>query len=60
MGASVPAEPAKECGEKMSTLRIRMPDQTVLQRRFLAKHTLQVYLNHVHYLKIYTYNDIVK
>lgn len=45
MGASVPAEPAKECGEKMSTLRIRMPDQTVLQRRFLAKHTLQDVLN---------------
>ena len=42
MASVLPDEPATDCAEKTSTLRIRLPDGSTAQRRFLAKDTLQV------------------
>ena len=42
MASVVPQEPAPDCTEKISTLRIRLPDGSTTQRRFLSTHTLQV------------------
>lgn len=42
MEDSVPPEPMANCGEKLSTIRIRFPDGTTMQRRFLAGHRLKV------------------
>ena len=38
----VPPEPMVDCGEKLSTFRIRFPDGTTMQRRFLANQRLKV------------------
>ena len=42
MEDSIPPEPMANCGEKLSTIRIRFPDGTTKQRRFLAGHRLKV------------------
>ena len=42
MEDSVPPEPIADCGEKLCTMRIRFPDGTTEQRRFLARHRLKV------------------
>ena len=42
MASVVPPEPAPDCPEKTSTLRIRLPDGSPAQRRFLATNTVQV------------------
>ena len=42
MASVVPLEPAPDCPEKTSTLRIRLPDGSPAQRRFLASNTVQV------------------
>lgn len=42
MEDSVPPEPIADCGEKLCTMRIRFPDGTTEQRRFLAEHRLKV------------------
>jgi hypothetical protein len=47
MASVVPEEPADDCSEKTSTLRIRLPDGTTCQRRFLATNTLQDLLNYI-------------
>ena len=48
MEVCVPDEPSPDCADKMCTLRIRYPDGSQVQRRFLAKHQLQVSSLHVH------------
>ena len=47
MASVVPQEPETGCSEKVSTLRIRLPDGSSTQRRFLASHTIQV-SDHTH------------
>jgi hypothetical protein len=42
MASVVPGEPADDTEEKISTLRIRLPNGTTAHRRFLARNTLQV------------------
>lgn len=45
MEICVPDEPLPNCVENMCTLKIRYPDGSQGQRRFLAKHQLQVCFN---------------
>lgn len=47
MENSIPPEPDKSCNEKISTLRIRFPDGTTDQRRFLANHTVRMLINYI-------------
>jgi hypothetical protein len=43
----LPEEPACDCTQPISTLRIRCPGGDNLVRRFLAQHSLQILLNFV-------------
>lgn len=45
MAASVPQEPAPGGKEQVLTFRIRCPDGTTIQRRFLARHRLEDLMN---------------
>ena len=45
MASVVPEEPPADTVEKISTLRIRLPNGSTAQRRFLARDTLQVYIH---------------
>ena len=42
MESVLPEEPPTDCTEKLATLRVRLPNGSTVQRRFLASHTLQV------------------
>lgn len=45
---SIPPEPDTSCKDKVSSIRMRFPDGSVDQRRFLADtHTLRMILNYV-------------
>ena len=43
MESVVPDEPAADTEDKISTLRIRLPNGSTAHRRFLASNTLQVW-----------------
>ncbi len=48
MLSAIPAEPESSCTEKVSSIRMRFPDGSVDQRKFLASsHTVQMLLNYI-------------
>lgn len=47
MANTVPPEPDTNSVEKVSTLKMRLPDGTVVQRRFLASVSLQVVISYL-------------
>lgn len=49
MEVCVPDEPSPDSEEKICTLRIRYPDGSQVQRRFLAENQLQVLLTSTMY-----------
>ncbi len=42
LSESVPEEPPADSEQKVCTFKLRYPDGEVVQRRFLASHTLEV------------------
>ena len=47
MEDSIPPEPSSDCTDKVAILRLRFPDGSTDQRRFLATHTIQMLLNYI-------------
>ena len=48
MLSSIPPEPDQSCSEKVTSIRMRFPDGSVDQRKFLASsHTVRMLLNYV-------------
>ena len=47
MEESIPPEPPLNTTDRITTLRIRCPDGSVDQRRFLSIHTVAMLLNYV-------------
>lgn len=47
MEDAVPPEPDPSSSDRVTTLRLRLPDGTTVQRRFLASHLLQTIVSYV-------------
>ena len=47
MERAVPPEPDSSCTDRVTTLRLRLPDGAMVQRRFLASLPLQTIISYV-------------